>query len=303
MLIHNINNNYDFKVIGIIKINEHLYKLKTNQGFFCLKEEVDSNISVIYNHINTLDLRYFCKVILNRQHQVVTNYNEFKYYIMEYLQQDDLIIKSLKIKEYLKIIARLHRDSFFNHKVDQELFDTQKKDIINTIKERYRYYESLINQQHNDFLSPSQWMLLMHYRDIVSCLKRARNYLNDYYENVKDANFVRLSLTYNNFNYDHIYVRERKLISIDNIKINFCISDILNVYQNIDNLDADYDSLLHLYFKEITLLPEELKLLKVMLSIVPIIKITDDEISNIIKVTRLLSYIDATSNLDDLLID
>ena len=73
---------------------------------------------------------------------------------------------------------------------------------------------------------------------------------------MKGKNEIRLSLTYNHFNKEHIFVSDETLISIDRMKINYCIYDLIDIFQNHDEL---YDSLplLEYYLKEVKLLKEE----------------------------------------------
>ena len=65
---------------------------------------------------------------------------------------------------------------------------------------------------------------------------------------------IRLCLTYNNFSYAHIMMKEGKLISFDHIKINLCIYDIYNMYQKIPELIFDFDVILDSYFCKLKLL-------------------------------------------------
>ena len=106
---------------------------------------------------------------------------------------------------------------------------------------------------------------LLSYR---SLLNQAHYYLSQYQEIMKGKNEIRLSLTYNHFNKEHIFVSDETLISIDRMKINYCIYDLIDIFQNHDEL---YDSLplLEYYLKEVKLLKEEKILMQCILSIVP----------------------------------
>ena len=90
---------------------------------------------------------------------------------------------------------------------------------------------------------------------------------------MKGKNEIRLSLTYNHFNKEHIFVSDETLISIDQMKINYCIYDLIDIFQNHDEL---YESLplLEYYLKEVKLLKEEKILIQCILSIVPQVQLS-----------------------------
>ncbi len=148
------------------------------------------------------------------------------------------------------------------------------------------------------YRSPTGWMFVLNYQRIEACLQNALEFLGSYENYVCNLDTLRLCLTYNNFNYDHIMMKESKLISIDHIKINLCIYDIYNMYQKIPELIFDFDVILDSYFCKLKLLKEERLLLQCLLHVVPIIKLGHDEVNNIIMMSRLLYYLDSISSLN-----
>ena len=148
------------------------------------------------------------------------------------------------------------------------------------------------------YKSPTGWMFVLNYHKIECCLKNALEILDCYRDYVCNLDTIRLCLTYNNFNYAHIMMKEGKLISFDHIKINLCIYDIYNMYQKIPELIFDFDVILDSYFCKLKLLKEEKLLLRCLLHVVPIIKLEHDEINNIIVMSRLLYYLDSISSLN-----
>lgn len=148
------------------------------------------------------------------------------------------------------------------------------------------------------YRSPTGWMFVLNYHRIEGCLKKALELLGCYEQYVCNLDTIRLCLTYNNFNYSHVMMKESKLISIDQIKINLCIYDIYNMYQRIPEFIFDFDVILDSYFCKIKLLKEERLLLQCLLHVVPIIELGHDEINNIIMMSRLLYYLDSISSLN-----
>ena len=146
------------------------------------------------------------------------------------------------------------------------------------------------------FKSPAGWMLVLNYYRIVHYLNQAYYYLSQYQEIMKGKNEIRLSLTYNHFNKEHIFVSDETLISIDQMKINYCIYDLIDIFQNHDEL---YESLplLEYYLKEVKLLKEEKILIQCILSIVPQVQLNLQEEVNIYQMSKLICYFDGLQEI------
>ena len=144
--------------------------------------------------------------------------------------------------------------------------------------------------------SPAGWMLVFKLLSYRSLFKSSTLYLSQYQEIMKGKNEIRLSLTYNHFNKEHIFVSDETLISIDRMKINYCIYDLIDIFQNHDEL---YDSLplLEYYLKEVKLLKEEKILMQCILSIVPQVQLNLQEEVNIYQMSKLICYLDGLQEI------
>lgn len=296
---------YNIDVIGFIKISKNVYKLKTNNGFYALKAINSQDIEVSYEHIRTLHLNCFVNIIENKFKKILTRYQGYYFYLMPWVENDNVLIKEIKLKYYFESLAYIHTNSFFNYNVNHDYFDKQINDISNIIEERLNYYDAIMsNYEVMEYRTPSGWIFVLNYCRIEDSLKRARRYLNEYKEYVYNNDNIRLCLIYNNFNYQHILMKQRCLISIDKVSINLCIYDIFNMYQQVPDLLFDLDSVSLYYLSKVNLLKEEKLLLACLLCIVPYIELEKDEIKNIVKMSRLLYYLDSISSLNEkLLID
>ena len=294
-----IKEAYSLEVIGYIKVTKKVYKVKCREGFFCLKFVEDNGLTVVIDHIESLHLKCFLPVIRNYKKQVLTSYEDKTFYLSPWLASDNAIVKELKLKFYYECLSYLHSTSFFNYSVSKSFFKRQIEDIANIIHERQAYYNEIMsNFEVLSYRSPTGWMFVLNYHRIEGCLKKALELLECYEQYVCNLDTIRLCLTYNNFNYSHVMMKESKLISIDQIKINLCIYDIYNMYQRIPEFIFDFDVILDSYFCKIKLLKEERILLQCLLHVVPIIELGHDEINNIIMMSRLLYYLDSISSLN-----
>ena len=297
MLQKIIQTKYDLDVIGLIQISPRVYKVKTANHFYCVKIVDEKKLEVAYQHLNTLHLHHFIHLILNNEQHYFTPFQDQYIYLMPYLQEDNHIKKEMKIKTYYQILAYLHNHSFFIQHEGTHFFKKQYDDLFSLIQQRKNDYEELMREfEFRKFKSPAGWMLVLNYYRIVHYLNQAYYYLSQYQEVMKDKNEIRLSLTYNHFDKEHIFVSDETLISIDRMKINYCIYDLIDIFQNHDEL---YDSLplLEYYLKEVKLLKEEKILLQCILSIVPQVQLDLQEEINIYQMSKLICYLDGLQEI------
>ncbi|MFR7846090.1 MAG: hypothetical protein ACLU20_08675, partial [Thomasclavelia spiroformis] len=75
----------------------------------------NSNLTVIFDHIESLHLECFLKVIKNVNHQAITIYEDKMFYLSRWIKEDNMIVKELKLKFYYECLAYLHSKTFFNY--------------------------------------------------------------------------------------------------------------------------------------------------------------------------------------------
>lgn len=293
-----ILDSYGIDAIGFIKVSNRVYKVKTKETFYALKIVQSQEIEVSYEHVRTLHLQCFVDVIKNKNRTVLTKYEDCYFYLMPWLENDQVVMKEIKLKYYFECLAYIHNNSFFNYSVSHNYFDQQIEDITKIINEREQYYLSIMaNYEAMQQRTPSGWIFVLNYYRIGEALQKAKNYLEKYTEYIQDKDTIRLSMVYNNFNYQHILMGERQLIAIDKVDIDICIYDIYNMYQKVPELLFDLDGISMYYLSKVKLLPEEKLLLSCLLCIVPYIELEKDEIRNIVKISRLLYYLDSIYTL------
>lgn len=285
---------YGINIVGIIKMSSSVYKVKTEDCLYVVKVIETKNIDKIYEYIEVLHLKCFVEICMNKNNERVTPYHNKYLYLMPYIDNSQGILKEIKVKFYFETLAYLHLNSFYYTKINQDYFDTLNQDILDIIHEREIYYEQMIqNYESIVYRSPSQWMLMMNYYRIYDSLCHARQYLSQYLEQTKSFHQIRVCLTYKHFDYNHISLKERLLLSLDNMSIDLPIYDLFDMYQRIPDILFDLDCFSQYYFQKVDLKDEEKLLLCCLMSVVPVIYYSDDEIENIIKLSRLLYYLDS----------
>lgn len=290
-------HHYDIKIIGLMKLGEHVYKAKCESGCYVIKITTHKNLQAMYEYVETLHIHCFVPILINKNQEYLTPYQESYLYVMPFIDNGGHLLKEMKIQFYFETMAYLHAHSFYYTKVNQQYFQTLQKDITQIINERFVYYEQMIESCENEiYRSPSQWLLVMNYYRIHHSLLSSRQYLSQYMQQVQDCHQIRVCLNYKNFDYDHISVKEKCLLSLDHLCMDLPIYDLFDIYQRIPDILFDLDCFSDYYLKKVELKSDEKLLLSCLMNIVPIIRYEDDEIDNIIKLSRLLYYLDSIHN-------
>jgi hypothetical protein len=293
-----ISENYGLEIIGLIKITEKLYKVKTKQGFFALKIINNQDFPRQYQYIRSLHLEYFISIVLNHQSNILTPYENYYFYIMPWINIDEHVVKELKLKYYFQTIAIIHNHSFYTTKVHDGYFKNICENLREMIVSRQTFYlEKIQSIELNYFKSPSEWEFILNYNRIIEHLKYASKFLEDFEQLTINKNTVRLSLVYMNFDVNHISLEQQKIISIDKMKIDLPIYDIYDLYLHQNSLKFENDLLIEHYLSKFILYDYEKLLLACLLSCLPMIEFSTDQINNLIVITRLCNYLESTHQL------
>ena len=291
-----IEEQYGLKIKGIIKMSSCVYKIKCDDHQYILKIVDDLKLKQVLEYIDALAIECFVDVYYNKNKEILTKYENKYLFLMPCMDLKQSSLKEYKLKFYFEILAYLHTKSIYYMKVNHDYFDTLQKDIIAIIDERKIYYEKIIeNCEKIIFRSPSQWMMLLNYYRIYESLNKAIYYLKEYMKEIQNNTQIRVSLVYKNFHYDHIALKQRKLLSINRMQIDMPIYDLFDMYQKIPDILFDLDCFSIHYFSKVELNKEEKLLLCALMHIVPVVRFENDEIENIIKLSRLLYYLDSIS--------
>ncbi len=288
-----INQFYDIEIIGIIKVTDCVYKIKSKDSYYMIKQISICDHDLIET-LDTFELLCFVPIIKNKSGTLLTYYNNSYYYMMPYVDFENNHFREHKIKFYFETLSYIHSKTICYKKVNKKHFKSIYTELSKVIKDRQTYYFNLmLKYECNDIKSPFQWFYVLNYYRINNALLEAINYLNQYMELVKDSTHIRVCINYHNFNYQHICLKNKLLISIDHIKFDMPIFDLYDIYQKIPDFMFDLDCFKDEYFKQMNYLEEENILLYCLMNIVPIVIFNYDEVDNIIKLSRLIYYLDS----------
>lgn len=282
---------YDIDAISFIKLSDKCYKIKAPENDYVLKYVDKINIDALIEKLSILHIDSFLFPIANKEGEYLSSYNGTHFLIYASLKEDKVILKDLKIKFYLEELANLHNKTFYTMKVNENFFSDTYEYIGKKIDEIELKIENYMDTiEHTDYKSPSKWLFLLNYPLYIDSINKANQALEKFKEMSYSKNSIRMSFTYKNFDYKHIFLKERKIIGMESMELSPPIYDIFYSLSTLDDISVDMKSYYDKYFKTFILDDYEKEWLFSLLYI-PKIDISDNEVMNIVNISSSLNYI------------
>lgn len=283
---------YDIDVLTFIKISDSVYKMKTNASDYALKYIDKNNFEIIIEKLKILKIDFFVYPLKNIYDSYVSDFEGVNFIVLPWMEEDITLLKDLKLKFFLDSLAQLHNKSFYTIKVNDGFFEETYEFIANKIDKVEEYINNYMNKiERIDYKSPSQWLFLLNYPLYVNCIDKANKALEEFKEKSKNKNSVRLALTYSDFDYKHIMLKEEKIIGIENVELTPPIYDVFYTFISLNENSVDTKMYYEKYFNKFILDDYEKYWLLSLLYIPNINNLSFNEMNNIKEVTRLLNYI------------
>lgn len=287
-----LNQYYDLEVIGIIKVTNKVYRIKTKDNqYYCFKHVDDDNES-IFAHISMLSISSFCSPIKNNHGSYITKINNDNFYLIKWYDDDLVLAKEIKLKFFIEELVNLHKLSSYDNKINKGYFEevlfTLEK-MIDDEENDINYY--LLKIEKKEYKSPSEWLFLLNNKRFRDAITNAKRHLNKFKENIKNLDVMRVSLNYLNFDFNNILVKEKKILGIEKMKIGPIVYDIKDLFDKSYNLSIDIIMYLKMYFEKVQLLDYEKEWLLTLVSIPFINYETKEEIEEIIDLTKTIYHL------------
>ena len=296
-----IKNLYDIDAISFIKLSDKAYRVKTDDKDYILKYIDKSNIDIIIEKLNILNIDSFQFPIINKNGEYISKYANASFVVYPLLKEDKVTLKDLKLKFYLNQIALLHNQTFYTIKVNDNFFKDTYEYIGEKIDKTQLKIENYMNSiEKSDYKSPSDWLFLLNYPIYIDAINKANNALEKFKEMSYSKNTIRMAFTYNNFDYHHIFLKEQKIIGIENMEVAPPIYDIFYSLSTLDDINVDMKNYYHKYFKTFILEDYEKEWLFSLLYI-PKIELSKNEVTNIVNISSSLNYIRNSNEIIDMI--
>lgn len=283
---------YNIEVLSFIKISEKVYKIKSNEKDYAMKYIDQSNLESIIEKLKILKINNFVYPIKNKYNRYVSNNEEVNFMVLPWIDEENVLIKDLKLKFFLDALAELHNRSFYTIRVNESFFNETYDFIANKIDKVEEYLESYMSEiERIDYKSPSQWLFVLNYPIYIEAIKKANDSLEKFKEKSENKNSIRMAFTYNDFDYKHIILKEEKILGIENIELSPPIYDVYYTFNSLNEISVDIKLYYEKYFKKFILDDYEKEWLLSLLYIPQIENLSIDEVNNIKQVISSLNYI------------
>ena len=297
-----IESKYNIKVNAIIKVTSNTYKIICEEGIYLLKYHKDQSLESIMTRLSMLNMDIFLLPIRSYKGNYIENFESLYFSISPFLQDEILLNKDIRLHYYVKAIANLHLWSHYSVKVSDGFFiesleylEEQCDKVENVIKARIERVE------REEYHSPSDWYFLMNYDHLAKAISEARRRIDNLEEAWKKETSLNLSLTYQNFEYSHILVKQNKIVSLDKMALAPAIYDLRQLFNEAHISKIDIAALIKEYLDINPLQNYEKEWLLAFLFI-PTVTHLNDEIKDIEQLFKCLNRLNSVESFANVLI-
>lgn len=279
--------NKIYKPYKITKKNK-VYILNTMDGDYAIKLNPKIDYKKLYNYLYSRSFNYLPKLSKDSRDDMV---------VLEY-QEDLSLDNNQKALDLINLVALLHTKTSYFKDVPPDTY----KEIYEDIKNNLDYVDDLYNKMFDSFLTeeyirPSHYLFLRNYSLIYNAIHYSKTKVDEWFNDIKDKNKERVVLVHNNLKLDHLIKNQDEyLISWDSYTFDTPVLDLYNLYKN-EWKDVEFSSVFTTYNNNFNLLPEEKKLLDILISIPYEVKLGKNEYRNCRLIRELIDYLSKSSKI------
>jgi hypothetical protein len=282
---------YNLEVNSFIKLSDKAYKIKTSENDYILKYIDNINLDMIIERLNILNIHSFLFPIINNKGEYISFDNDISFLLFPFLHEEKVSLNDLKVKFFLTELATLHNKTYYPLKVNETFFKDTYEFIGERIDECENKIKSYIEKiEKADYKSPSEWLFLLNYPLYIDSIDKSNTCLEKFKEISYKKNSVRMAFTYTTFDYKHIFLKEGKIIGIENIELASPVYDIFFTLSTTKNITIDIKNYYLKYFNTFILEDYEKEWLSALLYM-PRLEINSDECLNMINISKSLEQI------------
>lgn len=302
-----VKEYYDLDVEIIIKLTDKVYRLKCKQGEYIFKIIDNIELESIYARISVLDLTDFLIPLKNNFDEYLSKTDDYYFEVSLYYKDELIIAKDIRLKMYLEKIALLHNKSAYEMKVNEGFYNETFEFINKEFDEAKKSLDDyLFKIEALDYKSPSEWLFLMNNQLFYKALEDGKKYIEKFKDETVNKSLLRVSLTYQNFDYSHILLKENKIIANQKMVIAPPIYDIKHLFDMSYNGAIDITGFIKDYFNSFNLMDNE-KYWLISLLLLPNYKFDSlvkySEVDSIVSITRSIEHFKSAFEIESLLIN
>lgn len=292
-----IEEKYNIEIVSLIKNNDRVYRISTSREEYILKEQNSLNLESIFARLRILNIDEFVLPIRDNNDHFITEIEDKYYALFPYYEDEEELAKDIRLNFYIKTIASLHDSSSYPLKVNDGFFEESISFLdLKVSLAKQEILTRIERVEKENYHSPSDWYFLMNYPILFNALKEADKYITLLEEEWKEGNNIHLSLTYQNFSYDHILIKNRKIVSLDKMALAPSIYDLVFLFHKSIDLKIDLSYLIDQYLEIHKLESYEQNWLLAFLFI-PQLERKESEIEDITCLYRTLSLLKVANEI------
>ena len=294
-----IKNKYNIDDLAEIKLSNNVTKINSKDNTYIVKKVNSDDIETLFTRLFLSHVDNFNLPLRGNNNKYVQIENDSYYILYKYYHDEKILGYDLKLSFYVKKIAELHKKTYININSN----DNYLESILNYLDDKIKELSSILNsrmevEERKDYHSPNNWYFLLHYQKMMNALMEASNHVLNLENEVKNQKNMRLCLTYQNFDFEHILLKQEKIISIENIGFNLASLDIYNLISKLNINYLNVTPYINEYLKINPLNNYEKEYLMAMLYIFDYHRYNDiqEDLNHLIKIN---SYLDKVLSLDN----
>lgn len=294
-----IKNKYNIDDLAEIKLSNNVTKINSKDNTYIVKKVISDDLETLFTRLYLSHVDNFNLPLRGNNNKYVQIENDSYYILYKYYHDEKILGYDLKLSFYVKKIAELHKKTYININSN----DNYLESILNYLDDKIKELSSILNsrmevEERKDYHSSNNWYFLLHYQKMMNALMEASNHVLNLENEVKNQKNMRLCLTYQNFDFEHILLKQEKIISIENIGFNLASLDIYNLISKLNINYLNVIPYINEYLKINPLNNYEKEYLMAMLYIFDYHRYNDiqKDLNHLIKIN---SYLDKVLSLDN----
>lgn len=243
-------------------------------------------LSSLFEYLEQRDFKNYPLIVLENKDEV-----RYKYYDEVYFYQEE-------DEKFIRSVADLHYKTTYFKSVSRKKYKEIYNTLIGNVDYLKDYYNNLIRDIDGEvYTSPSNYLLSRNYTIVNTSLIFIERELNAWYNLVKDKTKERVSVVHNNLKKENVIRGSIPILTgWDNYLVDTPVLDIYKLYKN-EYKNMNFESLLRTYNEVSSLSKEEVKLLKVLISMPKKLEDKKSEYDKVLEVRSMIDYIYITNNL------
>lgn len=239
---------YNIDYNSLLKLSDKTYKILTDNRYYLIKEVDDFSLDSVYRRLLISKVNFILFPLRGKNENYVQLDDDKKYVIFPFYEDEKISANDLKCDLFIKFLGDLHLKTAIEIDINNSFLET----TLNYLDESIKKISDKINArmeviERSDYHSPNDWYFLMHFNILNSSLEKASKHVLNFENDVKDAKSLRLSLTYQNFDFNHILLKDEKIISLEKINYNISSYDLYDFISKVSTYNISINNLIKSY--------------------------------------------------------